>query len=94
VVVFDPFNLQTGVGLDWVICAGESGPGARPFNMDWAYKLRQQCAVRGVPFFMKQMGSNPVNGPNAASVRSALKDPKGGDPAEWPEWARVREFPV
>jgi len=42
--------------LDWVIVGGESGPRARPFDLAWARSLRDQCAVAGVPFFMKQLG--------------------------------------
>ena len=42
-------------GIDWVICGGESGPGARPMHPDWARSLRDQCQAAGVPFFMKQM---------------------------------------
>jgi protein gp37 len=41
--------------LHWVICGGESGPGARPMHPDWARSLRDQCQAAGVPFFMKQM---------------------------------------
>ncbi len=40
--------------LDWVICGGESGPGARPMHPDWARSLRDQCADAGVPYFFKQ----------------------------------------
>lgn len=43
-------------GLDWVICGGETGPGARPMHPDWARLLRDQCAASGVPFFFKQWG--------------------------------------
>jgi hypothetical protein len=42
--------------IDWVICGGESGPGARPMHPDWARSLRDQCAAAGVPFFFKQIG--------------------------------------
>jgi protein gp37 len=42
--------------LDWVICGGESGPGARPMHPDWARALRDQCAAAGVPFLFKQWG--------------------------------------
>ncbi len=42
--------------LDWVICGGESGPGARPMHPDWARSLRDQCAAGGVPFLFKQWG--------------------------------------
>lgn len=44
--------------LDWVICGGESGPGARPMAMEWARSLRDQCLVTGVPFFFKQWGDH------------------------------------
>ncbi len=43
-------------GIDWVICGGESGPGARPMHPDWARSLRDQCQAAGVPFFFKQWG--------------------------------------
>lgn len=48
----------TGIGnaIDWVICGGESGPGARPMHPDWARSLRDQCAAAGVPFLFKQWG--------------------------------------
>ncbi len=43
-------------GIDWVICGGEAGPGARPMHPDWARSLRDQCVDAGVPFFFKQWG--------------------------------------
>lgn len=43
-------------GIDWVIVGGESGPGARPMDLDWARLVRQQCAEARVPFFFKQVG--------------------------------------
>jgi protein gp37 len=42
--------------LDWVICGGETGPGARPMHPDWVRDLRDQCVRTGVPFFFKQWG--------------------------------------
>lgn len=42
--------------IDWVICGGESGKGARPMHPDWARSLRDQCATAGVPFMFKQWG--------------------------------------
>lgn len=42
--------------IHWVICGGESGPGARPMHPDWARSLRDQCQQSGVPFFFKQWG--------------------------------------
>lgn len=48
-------NVEIG-HLDWVICGGESGPGARPMHPDWARSLRDQCQAAGLPFFFKQWG--------------------------------------
>lgn len=42
--------------LDWVIVGGESGPGARPMQADWARSLRDQCAAAGTAFMFKQWG--------------------------------------
>jgi protein gp37 len=43
-------------GIDWVIVGGESGPGARPMQPDWATDIRDQCRQAGVSFFFKQWG--------------------------------------
>lgn len=47
--------------LHWVIVGGESGPRARPMDLDWARWLRDQCQYAKIPFFLKQLGgtSNP-----------------------------------
>ena len=42
--------------IDWVIVGGESGPGARPVEIDWVRNIREQCLARNVPFFFKQWG--------------------------------------
>ena len=42
--------------LNWIICGGESGPGARMINPDWARSARDQCVDAGVPFFFKNWG--------------------------------------
>jgi protein gp37 len=43
--------------VDWVICGGESGPGARPMHPDWARWLRDQCVASNVAFHFKQWGA-------------------------------------
>jgi len=56
-------STLTNETLDWVICGGESGPGARPMHPDWARALRDQCQTAGVPFFFKQWGAwHPIYG--------------------------------
>jgi protein gp37 len=42
--------------LDWVICGGETGPGAREMKTKWAMDLYEQCSDAGVPFFFKKPG--------------------------------------
>lgn len=41
-------------GIQWVIVGGESGPGFRKMDLDWARSLRDQCVAAGVSFFYKQ----------------------------------------
>lgn len=40
--------------IGWLIAGCESGPGARPAEVDWYRSLRDQCQAAGVPFFLKQ----------------------------------------
>ena len=42
--------------IHWVIVGGESGPKARPMELDWARDLRDQSNRAGVAFFLKQLG--------------------------------------
>jgi protein gp37 len=41
-------------GIDWVIFGGESGPGYRKMDLDWARGIRSACDRAGVSFFFKQ----------------------------------------
>jgi len=43
-------------GLGWVIAGGETGPGARPMQDEWAMNLRDQCQEAGVAFWFKKHG--------------------------------------
>lgn len=77
-LIFDPgtVNLE---GISWAICGGESGPGARPMEEEWARSLMQQCKAAGTAFFMKQGG------------KANWKDYKDFD--SFPTDLQVREFP-
>ncbi len=76
-------------GIGWLVAGGESGTGARKTSIADIYSLVNQC--RGsIPIFVKQVGSKPMM---PASKSLPIKDPKGGDPAEWPEEIRCREMP-
>jgi protein gp37 len=91
--------------VDWVIIGGESGPGSRVCNAEWVRALVNQCAASGAACFVKQFGSNCVSGVDDFHCamsdigrddvmwKAHLKHSKGGDPSEWPEDLRVRQFP-
>lgn len=52
----DPCPAQAPMNkINWVICGCESGPNARPCDIDWVRDLRDQCVVAGTPFFLKQL---------------------------------------
>jgi protein gp37 len=92
--LLEPMKSPTGKrrpGLDWVIVGGESGPGARPCDVRWVSAIVGDCQAAGVPVFVKQLGAKPI-GPERAYF--PVTDRKGGDPAEWPEGLRVRQFPA
>jgi protein gp37 len=44
--------------LDWVVAGSESGPGARPCDLNWVRNIRDQCSAAGVAFFWKQDAKN------------------------------------
>jgi len=54
--LLEEYSRAVERGIDWVICGGESGPGARPMHPDWVRGLRDQCQAANVPFFFKQWG--------------------------------------
>ncbi len=70
-------------GLDQVIVGGESGPRARPFRLEWARSVRDQCKAAGVAYFFKQGGTS----------NRCKHSAKGGCLDCIPEDLRVREMP-
>lgn len=94
-----PIELR-GTGhlhLGWVVQGGESGPGARPFDVAWARSLLDECAESGIPYFLKQLGAAPREVERSADScviePLLLKSKKGSEIAEWPPVLRVRQFP-
>jgi protein gp37 len=81
-----------GGAFQWAIIGGESGKGARRFNLEWAASIINQCHAAHVSVFMKQLGANAWNGARGLS-KTKIFDRKGGDMSEWPESFRVRNFP-
>lgn len=88
-----------GAAIDWVIIGGESGPHARLCQLDWIYDLKTQCQEAGVPVFAQQLGAKVVDVVESDDgeerwERWKFRDAKAGEPEEWGEHYRVREFPT
>jgi hypothetical protein len=81
--------------LDWLVVGGESGPGARPCHTGWIYNIVRDASLYSVPVFVKQLGAKPeIEAPSGGwNQPFPVTDKKGGDPAEWPEYLRVRQMP-
>lgn len=103
---FDRTAFGIPSAIDWIIVGGESGPNARPCNVEWIRSIVRQCKEASVPCFVKQLGANVVVsagtryfldsvGPveNLTAGRMNLKDKKGGNTDEWPIDLRVRQMP-
>lgn len=72
-------HLGPGPGqLNWVLCGGESGAGARASarTVDWYRSLRDQCRAAGVPLFFKQWGNFRQQGEQLIKLRP--RDPRPG----------------
>lgn len=85
-------------GIDWAIIGGESGGGARPFDLAWAKQLVQQSRLQGVKVFVKQLGKRPVSEGNQLVILNSegRRDGHAGDAELWPDEVQVlalREFP-
>jgi protein gp37 len=82
-----PGSIHSGdyvAQLDWVILGGETGPGARPMQPQWALSVYRQCREAGVPFFFKQWGGKIDAGVKAGTTSM---------PDEWSRMMRTRELP-
>ncbi|HVL65753.1 MAG TPA: phage Gp37/Gp68 family protein [Vicinamibacterales bacterium] len=81
--------------LSWVIVGGESGKGARPFDLAWARSIVQQCQAAGTAVFVKQLGAKPLE-----FFRRRPEDPQhvegwtavySGDQASWYRYLRLKD---
>ena len=67
-VSFEPLLQRLGkidlTGLQWIIVGGESDYNSpRPFKIEWAREIRDQCRKFEIPFFYKQSGGKKkING--------------------------------
>ncbi len=83
---FPHFALNLGLpNPDWVIIGGESGPGARPFDLQWARDVIELCKLGKIAVFFKQAGARPyVNVKDLAAHQRAWPYSK-----QFPEGDRI-----
>lgn len=81
-----PINDMDLMNIDWCIVGGESGPKARPMNLNWVVNIISACEEWNTDIFVKQMGARWAKA-------NWCKDSKGGDMMEWPDYLRIREYP-
>jgi len=87
-----PVDLRQHLGqghgkINWVICGGESGAGARGWAdmLGWYRSLRDQCLDAEVPFFFKQWGRFAQEGEQLLRLRK--KNPENVlDGARWEQY--------
>lgn len=60
------YNDDGDLAFHWLICGGESGPGHRDMDLEWAADAKDACDTEGVAFFFKQTsGARPGQGEDA-----------------------------
>lgn len=63
-------------GINWVIIGGESGIGARPFDVKWAIEIISECREKNIPVFFKQYGGRtPKSGGNEIHGKTYMEYP-------------------
>ncbi len=63
-----PTRDQDGPQPRWIIAGGESGPKARPCEVEWIRSIVEQCQAAQIPAFVKQLGSRPEFEPEDCEV--------------------------
>lgn len=97
-------HIRMHMATDWVITGGESRQTAwernaqgvlvkkphepRPYHTEWTDSLIEQCALGGVPIYVKQMGDCGFD-----RERPMKLSPMGKNPDEWPAHIRVQQMP-
>ena len=79
-----PSELSSAI--DWLVTGGESGNGARNYQVEWAGQWVEVCRAANVPCFVKQMGT-------VWAKHNGDPELKGDDPPLWRPSIRVQELP-
>jgi protein gp37 len=82
----EPFDLHNQGGISWLVIGCESGPRARPFDLNWARSMTNQCEAAGVPCFTKQLPwASSIAGGGRPTLLKSAELAKQGWPVQYPE---------
>jgi protein gp37 len=62
-----------GARLDWVVVGGESGPGHRPMDPQWAADIYAQCHAANVGCYFKQIAESRPGQPSGIPMLDTAK---------------------
>lgn len=82
-------------GIHWIIVGGESGGGARRFDVAWAYNLISRARRAGVAAFVKQLGAFVVDRNDAgfeSENETWAEGPDQGQPTRPRAWPSPRSI--
>lgn len=85
------FSAWEGNGIGWAIVGGESGPKARPFDVNIALRVLNASGMRSGYTWVKQLGSVRLG--LTQDYEDAIKHRAGADMSEWPACLRVQQRP-
>lgn len=74
----EPIDWTGWEFIKWIVVGGESGPSARPMNIDWMRSTRQWAERNNIAYFSKQLGGHP-------NARRELSD--------FPPDLQIRQYP-
>lgn len=74
------------IKMNWIIFGGESGPNARPMDLNWVRDGIKVCGPLGIAIFVKQLGE-------VWAKENGFPKSKGEDPDDWPLDLVIRDFP-
>lgn len=86
--MLSPVDFTGWEFIQWIVIGGESGPNARPFQVEWAIPVIEWAKANNIAIFFKQMGRhNALDG--------VVLDPssKGNNYDCWPREYRLQQFP-
>ena len=81
VIAIEPMLDEIKLGdfvhqADWVVVGSETGKNARPLDIDWVRSIRDEVKSAGLPFFIKQLGTDH---------KHSIRDLDGVEWSEFPQ---------